>query len=189
LFILLARMQICSVCSEPTPKYKCPACKIRYCSLGCYKTHKVTMLLVLFICPVFCSHRRLRCQDCSPSPESRQKEPLIAYNRGVKLPCPNYNRFSLVFSETWTVEDLLHEEDIIDKVPLQRLKLLGQSKELRDVLCNPHLRELLRSIDGADSKADAMKAAMQEPLFVEFSDRCLKIVENEAKSCNEDEVF
>uniref|UniRef100_A0AAQ4QLJ1 Zinc finger, HIT-type containing 3 n=1 Tax=Gasterosteus aculeatus aculeatus TaxID=481459 RepID=A0AAQ4QLJ1_GASAC len=92
-------------------------------------------------------------------------------------------------TETWTVEDLLHEEDIIDKVPLQRLKLLGQSKELRDVLCNPHLRELLRSIDGADSKADAMKAAMQEPLFVEFSDRCLKIVENEAKSCNEDEVF
>lgn len=52
----------------------------------------------------------------------------------------------------------------------------GQSKELRDLLCNPHLRLLLRSIDGADSKDVAMKAAMQEPLFVEFSDRCLKIV-------------
>lgn len=57
--------------------------------------------------------------------------------------------------------------------------LADQSKELRDVLFNPHLRQLLRSIDGADNKYDAMKSAMQEPLFVEFSDRCLKIVENE----------
>ncbi|XP_037324047.2 zinc finger HIT domain-containing protein 3 [Pungitius pungitius] len=148
-------MQICSVCSEHTPKYKCPACKIRYCSLGCYKTHKDT---------------------CLP----------------VEQPAPIDPEATDYFNtETWSVEDLLHEEDIVDKVPLQRLKLLGQSKELRDVLCNPHLRELLRSIDCADSKADAMKAAMQEPLFVEFSDRCLKIVENEAKSltCNEGDVF
>ncbi|KAM8900366.1 zinc finger HIT domain-containing protein 3 isoform 2-T2 [Spinachia spinachia] len=110
----------------------------------------------------------------------------------VEQPAPIHPEATDYFNtETWSVEDLLHEENIIDKVPLQRLKLLGQSKELRDVLCNPHLRELLRSIDSADSKADAMKAAMQEPLFVEFSDRCLKIVENEAKSltCNEAEVF
>lgn len=126
-----------------------------------------------------------------------------------------------VSEEPWNVEDLLDEDDIADKVPLEKLQLLGrdltlpwqhqvkwiyqrlhklsfdlspiytscnffsltgQSKELRDILCNPHLRQLLRSIDGADSKYDAMKAAMQEPLFVEFSDRCLKIVENEAQS-------
>lgn len=56
--------------------------------------------------------------------------------------------------------------------------ITGQSKELRDLLCNPHLRQLLESIDSADSKYDAMKVAMQEPLFTEFSDQCLKIVEN-----------
>ncbi|XP_068585552.1 zinc finger HIT domain-containing protein 3 [Cebidichthys violaceus] len=146
LFFLLTRMQICSVCSEHTPKYKCPACKIRYCSLGCYKRHKDTCLPVEQPAPI--------------DPEATD----------------SFN------TEMWTVEDLLHEEDIIDKTPLQRLKLLGQSKELQDLLCNPHLRQLLRSIDGADSKDDAMKAAMQEPLFVEFSDWCLKTVENEAKS-------
>lgn len=58
----------------------------------------------------------------------------------------------------------------------------GQSKELRDLLCNPHLRQLMCSVDSADSKYDAMKAAMQEPLFVEFADQCLKIVEDKAKS-------
>ncbi|TDH04673.1 hypothetical protein EPR50_G00135260 [Perca flavescens] len=136
-------MQICSVCSEHTPKYRCPACKIRYCSLGCYKRHKDT---------------------CLPVEEPAPIEPKVK---------DSFN------TETWTVEDLLQEEeDIVDKVPLQRLQLLGQSKELRDILCNPHLRQLLRSIDSADSKDDAMKAAMQEPLFVEFSDQCSKIVNN-----------
>ncbi|XP_029956300.1 zinc finger HIT domain-containing protein 3 [Salarias fasciatus] len=139
-------MQICNVCSDQTPKYRCPACKIRYCSLGCYKKHKDT---------------------CSPAkkPVSVSVEARDAQN-----------------TEPWCVDDLLHEDDILDKVPVQRLQLLGQSKQLRDLLCNPHLRQLLRSIDSADRKDDAMKAAMQEPLFVEFSDRCLQIVENDAEA-------
>ncbi|XP_008305114.1 zinc finger HIT domain-containing protein 3 [Stegastes partitus] len=144
-------MQVCSVCSEQTPKYRCPACKIRYCSLGCYKKHKDT---------------------CVPV---------------EKPPSPKTEAEGVVSSESWTVDDLLHEDDIIDKVSLQRLQLLGQSKGLRDLLCNPHLRQLLRSIDSADSKEDAMKAAMQEPLFVEFSDQCLKIVEDKKKSLTSSE--
>uniref|UniRef100_A0A1A8M268 Zinc finger HIT domain-containing protein 3 n=2 Tax=Nothobranchius TaxID=28779 RepID=A0A1A8M268_9TELE len=135
-------MQLCSVCSEQTPKYRCPTCEIRYCSLGCYKKHKDTCLPVV--------------KPCSYNPEDAG--------------C----------SEACGVKDLLHEDDIIDKVPPQRLQLLGQSSELRDLLCNPHLRQLLRSVDGAQRKDEAMKAAMQEPLFVEFSDQCLKLVEDGA---------
>ncbi|KAF7665615.1 hypothetical protein LDENG_00136500 [Lucifuga dentata] len=144
-------MQICSVCSEQTPKYRCPACKIRYCSVGCYKRHKDT---------------------CLP----------------IQQPAPNIPEAKAALStKPWSVEDLLHDDDIIDKVPLQKLELLGQSKELRDVLCNPHLRQLLRSIDSASSKEDGVKAAMQEPLFVEFADQCLKIVENQEKTRISDE--
>lgn len=139
-------MQLCSVCSERTPKYRCPACKIRYCSLGCYKKHKDTCLPV-----------------DKPAPSNPETETAVS-------------------TESWSVDDLLHEDDITDKVPLQRLQMLGQSKELKDLLCNPHLRQLLCSIDGAERKEDAMKSAMQEPLFMEFSDQCLKIVENDAKS-------
>ncbi|XP_060912233.1 zinc finger HIT domain-containing protein 3 [Labrus mixtus] len=138
-------MQICSVCSEQTPKYKCPSCRIRYCSLCCYKRHKDT---------------------CVP----------------VEQPAPPHHEAERTSNtEQWTVEDLLHEGDVVDKVPLQRLQLLGQSKELRDLLCNPHLRRLLRSVDAADNKSDAMKAAMQEPLFAEFSDQCLRVVDDKAE--------
>uniref|UniRef100_A0A674MPH5 Zinc finger HIT domain-containing protein 3 n=1 Tax=Takifugu rubripes TaxID=31033 RepID=A0A674MPH5_TAKRU len=117
-------MKVCDVCSEHTPKYRCPACNVRYCSLVCFKRHKGK-----------------RC----------------------------------VSTEPWTAEGLLAEDDVTDQVPVQRLQLLGRSKELRDLLCNPHLRRLLRSIDSADRKCEAMKGAMHEPLFTEFSDQCLKI--------------
>ncbi|KAF1991491.1 hypothetical protein K402DRAFT_400226 [Aulographum hederae CBS 113979] len=31
---------LCGVCNTGTPKYKCPNCKLRYCSLACFTTHK-----------------------------------------------------------------------------------------------------------------------------------------------------
>ncbi|XP_053703995.1 zinc finger HIT domain-containing protein 3 [Synchiropus splendidus] len=138
-------MQICSVCSDQETKYRCPACKIRYCSLGCYKIHKETCAPV----------------DGSSTSIADVKETSV--------------------TEPWNVDDLLHEDDITDKVPLQRLQQLAHSKELKDLLCNPHLRQLLLSVDSAESKDEAMKTAMQEPLFVEFSNQCLKIVEHEAE--------
>ncbi|KAJ3588794.1 hypothetical protein NHX12_009648 [Muraenolepis orangiensis] len=129
-------MMICNVCSDPTPKYRCPACQIRYC-------------------------RRVE-QPPPITPEPKTEE-------------------------LWNVDDILFkEEDYIDKVPFQKLQLLSRSEELRGLLRNPHLRQLLRSIDAADSKADAMRSAMQEPLFVEFSDQCLKVVENDRPGATEE---
>uniref|UniRef100_A0A8C6SA95 Zinc finger HIT domain-containing protein 3 n=1 Tax=Neogobius melanostomus TaxID=47308 RepID=A0A8C6SA95_9GOBI len=126
-------MQLCSVCTEQTPKYKCPACKIRYCSLVCYKTHKA-----------FCTAR------------------VYYYVLWLQV-------YVLIhFTEPWSIEDLLHEDDLIDKVPMDKLQLLGQSKELQDFLCNPHLRQLLRSIDAAESKEDVMRAAMQDLCLLNF---------------------
>ncbi|NXY37575.1 ZNHI3 protein, partial [Pomatorhinus ruficollis] len=77
----------------------------------------------------------------------------------------------------WSLEDILGEEDEQDRVPLQKLKLLGESEELRDLLLNPHLRQLLLAIDRAQDKSSLMRQLMQEPLFLEFADCCLAIVE------------
>ncbi|OQR89949.1 hypothetical protein ACHHYP_05915 [Achlya hypogyna] len=33
---------VCAVCREAASKYKCPACRLRYCSAACYKVHKET---------------------------------------------------------------------------------------------------------------------------------------------------
>ncbi|CAL1573863.1 unnamed protein product [Knipowitschia caucasica] len=136
-------MQLCIVCSEQPPKYRCPACRSRYCSVVCYRKHK---------------------DSCLPA----QSPPVPPVHEGK----------GSISTDQSTVDDLSHDE-IIDKVPMERLQLLGQSKELQDLLCNPHLRQLMLSIDNSESKDRAIKAAMQTPLFAEFSDCCLKIVDKD----------
>jgi hypothetical protein len=48
---------------------------------------------------------------------------------------------------------------------------------MQRILQNPHLQELLVSVDKSPNPDCAMHLAMQEPLFVEFADECLKVVE------------
>lgn len=55
--------------------------------------------------------------------------------------------------------------------------LAENSEPLRQLLHNPHLRALLQQIDVAYNANLAMTAAMQEPLFVEFANACLQVVE------------
>ncbi|XP_065367524.1 zinc finger HIT domain-containing protein 3 [Calliphora vicina] len=64
-----------------------------------------------------------------------------------------------------------------DTVALEKLKALGLSDDIKNLLYNPHLRNLLKEIDTAPNAWKAIRAAMQEPLFLEFADECLKIVE------------
>ncbi|XP_041436688.1 zinc finger, HIT-type containing 3 L homeolog isoform X1 [Xenopus laevis] len=111
-------LQPCCVCSSDTPKYRCPGCRAKYCSVSCCKKHK---------------------------------------------------------------DGLIDEDNESDRVPPHKLKLLGESDELKHLLLNPHLRELLIKLDQAEEREDAMKKYMQEPLFVEFADRCLSVVEPEEK--------
>lgn len=139
-------MQICCVCKARPPKYRCPACRIRYCSVACCKKHK---------------------DECTPKVEPAVRKISSQSDRKG-------------FEEgDWCVDDILEEEEDeeSDRVPLHLLKLLGQSEKLKTLLHNPHLRQVLVDVDQAEDKEHIMKAAMQEPLFVEFADQCLKVVE------------
>ncbi|ERE68600.1 zinc finger HIT domain-containing protein 3 [Cricetulus griseus] len=80
-----------------------------------------------------------------------------------------------------SIADFLNSDEEEDRVSLQNLKSLGESATLRSLLLNPHLRQLMVNLDQGDNKAKLMKACMQEPLFVEFADCCLRIVEPSQK--------
>uniref|UniRef100_A0A1I8P6Y3 Zinc finger HIT domain-containing protein 3 n=1 Tax=Stomoxys calcitrans TaxID=35570 RepID=A0A1I8P6Y3_STOCA len=64
-----------------------------------------------------------------------------------------------------------------DTVSIDKLKMLENSVHLKNLLCNPHLRNLLTEIDTAPYAWKAIRAAMHEPLFLEFADECLRVVE------------
>lgn len=54
---------------------------------------------------------------------------------------------------------------------------LEDNEELKKILANPHLRNLLEKVDKSENPDAAMQMAMVEPLFVEFADECLKVIQ------------
>ncbi|XP_073522631.1 zinc finger HIT domain-containing protein 3 isoform X2 [Phyllobates terribilis] len=132
----------CCVCSVETAKYRCPHCRLRYCSLDCCRRHK---------------------EGCVP------KEASSSSVAGVPDVFP-------------TRVNLPDENEESDAVPLQKLTLLGLSEELKGLLLNTHLRQLLVTLDQTENKDEALKKYMQEPLFVEFADKCLSVVVEEKEN-------
>jgi len=76
-----------------------------------------------------------------------------------------------------------------DTVPLEKLELLGSSGELKGLLRNPHLQNFLKTIDSSDNPQRLMRKAMHEPLFVEFVDECLKVLEPAGQQLTDQQVL
>lgn len=57
----------------------------------------------------------------------------------------------------------------------------ANSEALKDLLKNHHLRDFIKEIDSSPNAWKAMQLAMLEPLFIEFADECLKVVEADDK--------
>ncbi|KAM3965270.1 zinc finger HIT domain-containing protein 3-like [Aphomia sociella] len=64
-----------------------------------------------------------------------------------------------------------------DTVPQEKLELLGKSSELKKCLENPHVRTILELLDNSPYPDEHIKKYMQEPIFTEFVDACLSVVE------------
>ncbi len=50
----------------------------------------------------------------------------------------------------------------------------GENVQLKNILSNPHVRTILSSLDSATNPSKLLHEAMQEPIFVEFVDECMK---------------
>lgn len=56
---------------------------------------------------------------------------------------------------------------------------LDSSGELKTLLLNPHLRAMMENLVNSEKPMSVLETAMQEPIFVEFADQCLRVVEDE----------
>lgn len=85
-----------------------------------------------------------------------------------------------------TDEYRFHSADTVTK---DKLELLGGSGELKGLLRNPHLQSFLKTIDEAENPQRLMRKAMHEPLFVEFVDECLRILEPAGQQLSDEQVL
>ena len=144
----------CKVCSEKPAQYRCPGCLIVYCSLTCYKTHKQTT-----DCVTVKKESPQDNTELSPGPSVRKKK---------KLP-----------KKEPPVLQLTEEEEERDRVKRSTLVELAQSEHLKNLLANPQLRDMLAEINDSDQPDRKLEGAMQFPVFTEFVDECMSIVDKE----------
>ncbi|GAB1861323.1 Zinc finger HIT domain-containing protein 3 [Camponotus japonicus] len=64
-----------------------------------------------------------------------------------------------------------------DTVPVEKLQQLWHSKELKECLKHPDLRDIMKAVLNDLNPTKAIASAMKIPSFVEMADICLKIVE------------
>ncbi|CAH8495325.1 unnamed protein product [Schistosoma turkestanicum] len=119
------------------------------------------------------------CAICSSETSKYKCSKCIAPY--CSLPCYQKHKQSGCESKTsiprivdTTVEQ---EDDMVDYVPRRVLEGLKHSERIRDLLKNPHLRSLLRFLNDTNKPYSALENVMREPIFVEFSDECLRIVD------------
>lgn len=80
---------------------------------------------------------------------------------------------------------LIYTEDEAVVVPQEHLERLAHSAELKRVLANPELRRFLTFINTTHNPKGFMNLAMQEPLFLEFANICLKVLHPELNEVDE----
>ncbi|XP_040113632.1 zinc finger HIT domain-containing protein 3-like [Oryx dammah] len=85
---------VCVVCLEK-PKYRCPACRVPYCSLPCFRKHK---------------------ERCKPATGPVEKQIRSALTAKTKKPVENED------DDDDSVADFLNSDEEEDRVSLQNLK-------------------------------------------------------------------
>ena len=138
------------------------------CSLDCYKMHKD------------------KCEKHQKNGSNRQNEIESKHSSLT----PPLNLVPLVPIDLG--------DDCSDYIPtriLERLRkqifvpwnliqetFIGHSEHLKELLSNPHLRSYLTNLDSSRHPAKAIERAMKEPLFVEFADECLRLINSDEKT-------
>eukprot|EP00729_Bicosta_minor_P001254 gene1254-28479_t len=70
----------CGVCNEAPPKYKCPTCLLRYCSVPCFKSHKQKP------CSPPLPHTATRPRDSGGGSSSSSSSSILGAGSGAAMP-------------------------------------------------------------------------------------------------------
>ena len=166
---------VCGVCGSKKDgsKYRCSACRLPYCSLSCYKSHKAQK--------EFCETRkRKREEKVEKRAENakRAKVEAVADSLRRKAPKTKQSSSAAVFEE---------KERELCRLTEQHYEALTKSDELIGMLKkNSKLREFLKSLDNESDatkrKAKLVCALEETPDFSKFADaalRCMGFLQND----------
>ncbi|KAJ2001768.1 Zinc finger HIT domain-containing protein 3 [Coemansia thaxteri] len=127
--------EACTVCWEAASKYKCPTCRIGYCSVKCFKQHKLEPCIV-------------PAATATSAPASTR-----ATQTRERVP------FGLAELEAADDEEEKHRLTPAD------LGRLDDSAPVKELLMNPSIRALLEAVRKDPNPVEAIRALRQRPGF------------------------
>eukprot|EP00123_Amoebidium_parasiticum_P005282 comp16517_c0_seq1/m.14538 comp16517_c0_seq1/g.14538 ORF comp16517_c0_seq1/g.14538 comp16517_c0_seq1/m.14538 type:complete len:183 (-) comp16517_c0_seq1:143-691(-) len=162
----------CGVCNTNPSKYKCPKCVLRYCSIACFKIHKETP------CDQQAPTQPPSAPPPVPTPQTEITEATIQQQQGEGKAeeKPWWHTQNVPVDGAYA--KLEHQDDHV--VAREDLAKLGESSELRALLQQRDLRELLvqlhnrtAGVRNVGEAEGAIMDALKDPQFAQFADTCL----------------
>ncbi|XP_062619350.1 zinc finger HIT domain-containing protein 3-like [Saccostrea cucullata] len=144
---------------EGQEKYQCEVCQANVSKYKCPKC-------IIKYCSVSCYklHKESVCKPLLT--QSQNKEAGVpAESEGVPQKIPD-----------------LDLEETEDRVSPETLQCLRENPDLLLSLENPHLRSLMTDLVATPSPSQDMDRVMKEPIFLEFADHCLKVMDNNCQT-------
>jgi len=190
----------CTVCTDKSAQYRCPGCLIVYCSLPCYKTHKQQAHCAnVKKEPTEGNNNNNNNNNNNSNNNNVNNDDNNDNNDEKNNNNSDNNNNNDNIKDTGTVESLIEirknkevvvapkptppllqltvEEEERDRVSRATLAELSQSGHLKNLLANKHLRDMLTEINESHNPDRKLEGAMQFPIFTEFVDECMSIVD------------
>ncbi|KAL8092891.1 uncharacterized protein LOC141693591 [Apium graveolens] len=162
----------CKVCEEADSKYKCPACLIPYCSLGCFKKHKEVPCGKEVEVPV---EEQI---DTAEIPHVKEAE--IPHVKEAEIPCVK-EVAAVTAEQKFTPNPHVERPCFVDEpsVVLQQSQLesIASSSEVLDALKNVELQKLICQIENSADIESEFDKAMEVDAFRLFTDKILSTID------------
>ncbi|KAM3333482.1 hypothetical protein ACQJBY_028530 [Aegilops geniculata] len=176
----------CDVCKEAPSKYKCPTCRTPYCSVICFKKHKVE----------FCQKIVPQEETNKPSLQEEVTTSSVLLEKGTDYPnikdqlpslsknpdedqlpslaadtaCPAQSPNTVCPTKALEVED---PSWLVDR---NRLRSLVELNEVRDALRDSELQKMILQIDGSSEPEKELEKLMEGQAFQQFANKILDII-------------
>lgn len=152
---------LCGVCSANPHKYRCPKCRVRYCSVACYKAHSC--------CATTAS--------TSAAPEESNNSAPINQSRSIVSPL---RRAPCAEGEGGGgVEPSGNDGPVFvpgGAVASSHVKRLCQDQQIMNYLSDSRLQDVMRTIDSSKNREKALAAALERnPSFRVVMEQILSV--------------
>ncbi|VAH81414.1 unnamed protein product [Triticum turgidum subsp. durum] len=140
----------CDVCKEAPSKYKCPTCRTPYCSVICFKKHKVEFCQKI-VPQEETNKPPLQEEVRADYPNIKDQLPSLSKNPdedqlpslAADITCPAQSPNTVCPTKALEVED---PSWLVDR---NRLRSLVELNEVRDALRDSELQKMILQIDGS----------------------------------------